>query len=213
MVPKSCSRVGIVAALSLAVGLSALVAQSPEKFPYEREVVCNGKKVDLSAVVDWIHSGKKGKQPMAHWKEMRVVGCDRVNGIYWLSTVQIEGREEIVLFVDLPRRVVNIYNETVAALNRADSTQRRAAAAADAAAVANARDTDNPYVSVGEFGLYARRRAQIVADLQGVASRQSDAAVQQYVTMPERARVLAYFTGRKVGKGQVEVWDCGRSNP
>jgi hypothetical protein len=164
--------------------------------------------VDLAPVVEWMRT-KEGDRPMAHWK---VVQIESMVGRAW------GGHRVMARLDEEPIREIVVQNIPISLAQRLEHDRFILNAMAEVETRIEEVELFNQQLNreldlairAGDFA-YELNRTQRLANNQAIVQLRLThdrlAATLQMTEELEKARLLAYFTGQKVG--EVEVWDCG----
>ncbi|MCL4178072.1 MAG: hypothetical protein KJ072_10085 [Verrucomicrobia bacterium] len=192
-------RKTILAAVMM-IGLVSVNAQT---------VLVRNKPVDLSPVVKWLEH-REGERPMPHWK---VIELDKVLAKEWggyrvSASVDGTNYHGTIVIQNIPATLLKVIAMDDATLKAmADLEARIAALERQKAALERQKE-----LTVRELNnAYEITLAQLQANEDATAELRIAYSNHErtlgFTSQARKSKLLAYFTGQKVG--QSEVWDCG----
>jgi hypothetical protein len=176
---------------------------------HAQTVQIRNKAVDLSPVVKWLEN-REGERPMPHWKVIEIENtfAKEWGGHRVAAKIEGSGSKGQIILQNIPNELLKMIAVDEATLKAmADIEARIAALERQNQELARQKE-----LTVREYSTaYELAVAQLQANEEAIAGlRTAYMNQQQTLRLTSEARkskLLAYFTGQKVGPN--EVWDCG----
>jgi hypothetical protein len=176
---------------------------------HAQTVLIRNKPVDLSPVVKWLEK-KEGERPMPHWKAIEIENILAKEWGGYRVSVKVDGAS-----YKAPIVIQNIPDELLKLVAADDATSKSMADIEAKIAVLERQNMElerQKELTVREYGTaYESAVAQLQANEVVMAGLRTEYLNQQqtlsFTSEAKKSKLLAYFTGQKVGPH--EVWDCG----
>jgi hypothetical protein len=172
-------------------------------------VQVRNKSVDLAPVVRWFEK-REGERPMPHWK---LIEIEKVQAKAWGGyrvSAKVDGitYEGSMVIQNLPATLLRMIAADDAILKAMTEIEAKIAVLERQ----NRELERQKELTVREYGnAYELAVAQLKANEDAIAGLQTTYLNHEQTlsstSTAKKSKLLAYFTGQKVG--QHEVWDCG----
>ena len=172
-------------------------------------VQIRNKPVDLSPVVKWFEK-REGERPMPHWKVIEIVDILAKEWGGYRISAKVDGAnyKEPIVLRNIPDELLKLIAVDDAALKAMADIEAKIAVLERQ----NMELERQKELTVRDYGTaYESAVAQLQANEVAMAGLRTAYLNQQqtlnFTSEAKKSKLLAYFTGQKVGP--YEVWDCG----
>lgn len=190
--------------IAILIGMAGANAQT---------VRVRSQAVDLTPVVLWLKT-RTGDRPMPHWKVLQIRAVVRESWGGHQVAASIEGEDRQIVIQNLPRNLIEAFERdrsTLAAMANIEQRMEqieRLNEELDRNMELTVRDVSNAY-EINKAQRMVNDNA--LRDLHVAHDRLAQNL--HMTTALKDSKMLAHFTGRKIGGGpktpELEVWDCG----